>query len=93
MISFEVEIRNPIGLHARPASIIVKTANQFVSDITIIKDNQRANAKSIIAVLALGAKQGTTITFEITGPDENEAFNILQNSAFSQLSTSDAPSA
>ena len=82
---FAVTIDNPVGLHARPAAIIVQTAGTFMSDIAVIKDDRRANAKSILAVLSLGAAQNSRIVFEISGSDENEAWTTLQETVATQL--------
>jgi len=73
----EYEIKNSIGLHARPAAIFVKKANEFISDIKILKDDKEANAKSIINVMSLGAVQGTEISIQAKGDDESEALDAL----------------
>ncbi len=78
MRTFSVTIENPVGLHARPASVLVKTAKGFVSNITIFKDTKRANATSILSVLSLGANNGSSLVFEITGQDEEEALSTLK---------------
>jgi len=78
MLRKEFTIENEVGLHARPASVLVQTANRFVSTITIIKrDGEKANAKSIINVLSLGVEKGTKITIEIEGEDEKEAMEAI----------------
>ena len=71
------KIKNSIGLHARPAAIFVKKANEFMSDIKILKDDKEANAKSIINVMSLGAVQGNEITIQAKGDDESEALDAL----------------
>jgi len=73
----EIEIRNPQGLHARPASIFVRIANKFISDITVSKASEKVNGKSIMGIMMLAANQGTVIKMEIAGPDENEAMDEL----------------
>jgi len=75
-ISFE--IRNSVGLHARPAALFVKTANQFKSSITVEYGPNSANAKSILSVLALGVESGTVIKIVAEGEDAEQALKALQ---------------
>lgn len=77
MIEKELKILNHSGLHTRPASQFVKTANQFKSDITVYKDDSSANGKSIISIIALGASKGSTIRLAADGEDEEEAIKAL----------------
>ena len=77
MVEKEVEVINKLGLHARPAMMLVKTASQFQSDIKIIKDNMTVNAKSIMGVLVLAAEKGSKLKIVAEGPDENEAVEAL----------------
>ncbi|MGE5628923.1 MAG: HPr family phosphocarrier protein [Solirubrobacterales bacterium] len=72
-----VIIKNKTGLHARPASIFVKTAGGFKSDINLQKGNAKASAKSLINILALGLSEGAEITITASGEDEKEAVNTL----------------
>ena len=80
MLKTEFEIKNRVGLHARPAAICVQTANKFESNITVEQDGKEVNAKSIIGVLSLGAEKGSRIVIRIEGEDEQAAMN-----AFSEL--------
>ena len=73
----EVEVVNKLGLHARPAMMLVKTASQFQSEIKIIKDNMNVNAKSIMGVLVLAAEKGSKLKIVAEGPDEEEAVEAL----------------
>jgi len=73
MITLTVTVRNRAGLHTRPAATIVKTASKYTCDFHIIKDGFRINGKSIIGVMTLAAEQGSELTLEFNGPDENEA--------------------
>ncbi|CCC57770.1 HPr family phosphocarrier protein [Caloramator australicus] len=73
-----VKINNPTGLHARPASILVKEAMKFKSNIYLIKNNKEYNAKSIMNVMAMGAAMGDEIRIKAEGEDEKEAINSLQ---------------
>jgi phosphocarrier protein HPr len=72
-----VVVANAQGLHARPASLIMKLANQFESKIELIKDNQSVDGKSIIEILTLGAAPGTNLIIEATGPDAEAALDAL----------------
>ncbi|MFH1868970.1 MAG: HPr family phosphocarrier protein [Candidatus Omnitrophota bacterium] len=74
----EIIIRNKQGLHARPAAIFVQVANKFDSDISVIKDNEEVNGKSIMGILMLGAEQGTVVYLRATGPDAEEAVAELE---------------
>ena len=55
-------VRNKMGLHARPAALIVQTANRYPCDVALVKDGQEVNGKSIMGVLMLAAAKGSTIT-------------------------------
>ncbi|MCT4564607.1 MAG: HPr family phosphocarrier protein [Maledivibacter sp.] len=72
-----VKILNESGLHARPAAVFVKTASKFKSEITIESKGVELNAKSIMNILSMGAKQGDTIRIITDGPDEKEALEEL----------------
>lgn len=78
MVEVSIKINNPTGLHARPASILVKEAMKFKSNIYLIKNNKEYNAKSIMNVMAMGAAMGDEIKIKSEGEDENEAINSLQ---------------
>jgi len=73
----DVTIVNPQGLHARPADLFVKLANQFESEVGLIKNGERVDGKSILAVLTLAAEKGTELTIEATGHDAAVAINAL----------------
>lgn len=77
MKSVKYTIKNSIGLHARPATIFVKKANEFISNIKVIKDKNEANGKSIINIMSLGAINGSEIEIQARGDDENEAVDSL----------------
>lgn len=74
----KVEIRNPQGLHARPASLFVQIANKFESDVTVRKDDEEANGKSIMGLLVLGANQGSVVEIEVSGPDAEAMMKELE---------------
>lgn len=77
MISKMITINNDTGLHARPASLFVKTAAKFKSEVMLQKGDKRINGKSIMAVLALGVSKGADVTISADGIDEEEALNEL----------------
>ena len=70
-------IKNKLGLHARAAALVVKTANRFVSDVSIEKDGLEVNAKSIMGILMLAATKGTRITLKAEGKDAGLAIQAL----------------
>lgn len=71
-------VRNRLGLHARPAAQFVSTANRFAAEITVVKGEQSANAKSINQVATLGVRQGDEITVAAAGSDAAAALQALQ---------------
>jgi phosphocarrier protein len=73
MFERSVEIRNELGLHARPAQLLVQAADQFRSEIFLSKDGVEINGKSIMGVMMLAAAQGSTLTIRAEGSDEQEA--------------------
>lgn len=77
MVEKTVEITNPIGLHARPAAIFVQTAGKFTSNIWLIKENKKVNAKSIMGLMSLAIPKGTTVVIGAEGEDEDLAVNEL----------------
>jgi len=77
MVEETATIVNKSGLHARPASALVRVASRFVSDIWLASDDQEVNAKSIMGVMILGAAEGTRITVRAEGDDEEEAVQSL----------------
>ncbi len=77
MVSIEKEIKNESGLHTRSASAFVRMANEYKSEIYITKDAIKANAKSIMGVMILGASKGDVILIEADGPDEGQAIEGL----------------
>lgn len=77
MLEKVVVIKNEIGLHARPASLLVKEAARFKSEIFMIKKGNEYNCKSIMNVLSMGAKKGEELILRIEGSDEEEAMAAL----------------
>jgi phosphocarrier protein len=77
MIEVEVEVKNPHGLHARPAAMIAEVANRFASEITLIHDGRVADAKSVLSLLTLSAPYGSRLVLRINGEDEESARAVL----------------
>jgi phosphocarrier protein len=77
MTERHVQIVNKLGLHARPAAEIVKTAANFQSNITLTRDDLEVNGKSIMGVMMLAAEFGSTVILRADGPDEAEAIEAL----------------
>lgn len=73
----KIVIINELGLHARPAAMLVKLAGTFESRIELEKDGIKVNAKSIMGVLMLGANEGTEIIISTDGPDEDNALAAI----------------
>ncbi|QGU33411.1 HPr family phosphocarrier protein [Thermochromatium tepidum] len=78
MIRRELEIRNKLGLHARASAKLVQCANRFESEIMLERCGQSVNGKSIMGIMMLAASQGSRITVEITGRDEEEAIAAIE---------------
>lgn len=78
MPEINVTVQHEVGLHARPASLFVRKAAEFKSDITITCGDRSANAKSILSVLTLGVHQGMEINIKAEGEDAEEALAALK---------------
>lgn len=72
-----VVVTNPQGLHARPADLFVKLATRFASRVEVVKDRERVDGKSILAILTLAAAEGAKLSIEAEGPDAAEALEAL----------------
>lgn len=83
MIERELEIVNRLGLHARAAAKLVHTLGGFKSRVTLIKDGEEADAKSILGILLMAAPQGSRIWVRADGQDEEAAMaavaTLIQN--------------
>ena len=73
MKSFSYTIHDEMGLHARPAGLFVKAAQQYDSKIAVSANGKSADAKKLFAVMGLAVKQGTNITLTVEGSDEAKA--------------------
>lgn len=77
MVSQKVVVKNPTGLHLRPAGILCKEAMRFKSLVTFTFRGNTANAKSVLSVLGACVKSGDEIEFVCEGEDEQEALKAL----------------
>ena len=73
----ELEIINKLGLHARASAKLTQLAAKFESDVQVMRNNRKVNAKSIMGVMMLAAGKGSKITVEIDGPDEAAAMEAI----------------
>lgn len=78
MKTFSYTITDEIGIHARPAGIIAKKAKEFSSVITISKGEKSAELKKLMAVMALGVKNGDTVVVQAEGEDEDAAIAAME---------------
>lgn len=78
MQSFRYTIQDPVGIHARPAGLLVKQVKNYKSAITIEKDGKSVNALKLMALMGLCVKQGDTVTVTVDGPDEETAAAELE---------------
>ena len=85
MISKNLTVVNPSGLHLRPAGVLSQTAMKFKSDITIVSGEKKIVAKSVLNVMAAGIKSGTEITLICDGEDEAEAMKTISEAIESGL--------
>ena len=77
MQTIQVTVPFKEGLHARPATELVKVCQVIKSNISLIKDTVHVNPKSILGIMSLGASFGTPLTLEVSGIDEEEAASSL----------------
>jgi len=78
MVIKKITVKNKLGLHARAAVKLVNLANRFVSSVTIEKDGNKIDGKSVLGTLTLAATKGSSITLRITGKDEEIALESLE---------------
>ena len=77
MLSKEITITNKLGIHARPAAQFVKTANGFDADITVEKDGEEIDGKSIMGLMMLAAGHGSILIISTEGSQAQEALDAL----------------
>ena len=75
----QVTVINKLGVHARPAAMFVRTANKFASEITVEKDGEQVNGKSIMGLMMLAAGQGSRLVISAEGHDAEAAVRELES--------------
>lgn len=78
MKTFEYTIKDELGIHARPAGLLVKEAKKYESECTITKDGKTKKLTQLMMLMSLGVKQGETITVTAEGADEDTAIEGLK---------------
>ena len=78
MKTFEYTIKDELGIHARPAGLLVKEAKKYESECTITKDGKTKKLTQLIMLMSLGVKQGETVTVTAEGADEDAAIAGLK---------------
>lgn len=73
----KITIKNKLGIHARPAVMLVETARKYESEIRLVKDEIEIDAKDILSVMMLGADKGSSIEVRVQGKDEQEALTDI----------------
>jgi phosphocarrier protein HPr len=74
----ELLVLNKMGIHARPAAMIVRVTNKFKSEILVEKDEEQVNGKSIMGLMMLAAAKGTTVKFIATGDDAPQMLTEIE---------------
>lgn len=78
MKTFQYTIQDALGIHARPAGLLVKEAKKFQSAITLEGNGKKAEAGKLLAIMGMGLKQGAEITITAEGPDEDAAIAAME---------------
>ena len=76
--AFEYTITDPVGIHARPAGILVKEIKKYTSTVTVIKGEKSVNALKLMALMGMGIKQGDTVKVTVEGADEDTAAAAIE---------------
>lgn len=79
MKTFDYTIKDELGIHARPAGLLVKEAKKFASDCTITKDGKTKKLTQLMMLMSLGVKNGDTVTISAEGEDEDAAIEALKD--------------
>jgi phosphocarrier protein HPr len=74
----ELLVQNKMGIHARPAAMIVRVTNKFKSEVYVEKDEEQVNGKSIMGLMMLAAAKGSTVKFVATGADAEQMLADLE---------------
>lgn len=85
MKTFTYKITDEVGIHARPAGLLVKEAKSYASEVTIACKGKSANASKLMALMSMGVKCGDEVTVTVEGADEDEAVKKLESFFTSNL--------
>lgn len=78
MKNFEYTIKDDLGIHARPAGLLVKLTKNYESEISVTKEDRTVDAKKLMAVMSLGVARGNTVIIQAEGTDETEAIAAVE---------------
>ncbi|MFH1397393.1 MAG: HPr family phosphocarrier protein [Candidatus Omnitrophota bacterium] len=78
LVKKKITVKNNQGLHARPAALFVQVANRFDSQVTVSRDKEEVDGKSIMGILMLGAEKGSVIVIQADGSDAHQAIAELE---------------
>lgn len=78
MKNFEYVIKDELGIHARPAGALAKTAKEFESKVVICKGEKKVEATKLMGLMSMGIKQGDAVVVEVEGADEDAALTAVQ---------------
>lgn len=78
-LSRTVVVKNKMGIHARPAAMIVRIANRYAGDVWVVKDTEQVNGKSIMGLMMLAAGNGSKLEFQIEDPDGESFLDEIQD--------------
>jgi phosphocarrier protein len=78
MKSFNYIITDEVGIHARPAGLLVRAAKEVASNVTITCNGKSADVKKLMMLMSLGVKQGAEVTVTVEGEDEDSASKALE---------------
>ena len=79
MKSFSYTVKDELGIHARPAGMLVKEVKNFQSKVTLEKDGKSVDASRLMAVMGMGVKKNQTVTITVEGADEDAAYDALKS--------------
>lgn len=79
MKSFSYTVKDELGIHARPAGMLVKEVKNFKSKVTLEKDGKVIDAVRLMAVMSMGVKKDQTVTITVEGTDEDAAYDALKS--------------
>lgn len=85
MKTFQYVVKDELGIHARPAGLLVKEAKNFNSRIMLKKDDKEVEATRLMAVMGLGVKKGQKVTVTVEGEDEDAAYEAMKKFFEEQL--------